>query len=253
MPIVVQKYGGTSVGDAERIRAVADRVVRTREERQRRGRRGLRHGRHHRRALAMAHEITARPNAARARHAAHRGGADRDVAARRSRSTTRGCRARRYTGSQAGIITDTRTAKAKIIDIRPGRILEALERGHVVDRRRVPGHLARPARHHHARPRGLGHDGGGAGRRARAPSAARSTPTSTGVFTADPRVVPGARKLHACQLRGDARAGGGRRAGPAVASVEYARRTACDPRAVVVHRRAPARGSTRRTNGWNRR
>jgi aspartate kinase len=31
MPIVVQKYGGTSVGSVERIRAVADRVVRTRE------------------------------------------------------------------------------------------------------------------------------------------------------------------------------------------------------------------------------
>ena len=31
MPIVVQKYGGTSIGDASRIEGVADRVVRTRE------------------------------------------------------------------------------------------------------------------------------------------------------------------------------------------------------------------------------
>ena len=32
MPIIVQKYGGTSVGSVERIRAVADRVVRARED-----------------------------------------------------------------------------------------------------------------------------------------------------------------------------------------------------------------------------
>jgi aspartate kinase len=32
MSIIVQKYGGTSVGDAERIQAVADRVVRYREQ-----------------------------------------------------------------------------------------------------------------------------------------------------------------------------------------------------------------------------
>lgn len=32
MPIIMQKYGGTSVGSVERILAVADRVVRAREE-----------------------------------------------------------------------------------------------------------------------------------------------------------------------------------------------------------------------------
>ena len=32
MPIVVQKYGGTSVGDTDRIRGVADRIVRAREQ-----------------------------------------------------------------------------------------------------------------------------------------------------------------------------------------------------------------------------
>ena len=32
MPIIVQKYGGTSVGSVERIQAVADRVVRARED-----------------------------------------------------------------------------------------------------------------------------------------------------------------------------------------------------------------------------
>ena len=32
MPIVVQKYGGTSVGDTDRISAIADRIVRAREQ-----------------------------------------------------------------------------------------------------------------------------------------------------------------------------------------------------------------------------
>ena len=44
----------------------------------------------------------------------------------------RGCRAASYTGSQAGIITETAHGQAKIIEIRPKRILEALEAGNVV-------------------------------------------------------------------------------------------------------------------------
>jgi aspartate kinase len=44
----------------------------------------------------------------------------------------RGCRAASYTGSQAGIITDTAHGQAKIIEIRPKRILEALRAGNVV-------------------------------------------------------------------------------------------------------------------------
>jgi aspartate kinase len=44
----------------------------------------------------------------------------------------RGCRAASYTGSQAGIITDTAHGQARIIEIRPKRIQEALEAGNVV-------------------------------------------------------------------------------------------------------------------------
>ena len=44
----------------------------------------------------------------------------------------RGCRAATYTGSQAGIITDTQHGAAKITEIRPKRVLEALEAGNVV-------------------------------------------------------------------------------------------------------------------------
>jgi aspartate kinase len=44
----------------------------------------------------------------------------------------RGCRAASYTGSQAGIITDTQHGKAKIVEIRPKRVQESLEAGNVV-------------------------------------------------------------------------------------------------------------------------
>ena len=44
----------------------------------------------------------------------------------------RGCRAASYTGSQAGIITDTQHGAAKIVEIRPKRVLEALADGAVV-------------------------------------------------------------------------------------------------------------------------
>ncbi|HJY32177.1 MAG TPA: aspartate kinase, partial [Actinomycetota bacterium] len=44
----------------------------------------------------------------------------------------RGCRAASYTGSQAGIITDTQHGKARIVEIRPARIKESLDAGNVV-------------------------------------------------------------------------------------------------------------------------
>ena len=44
----------------------------------------------------------------------------------------RSCRAASYTGSQAGIITDTQHGKARIVEIRPQRIKESLDAGNVV-------------------------------------------------------------------------------------------------------------------------
>lgn len=43
-----------------------------------------------------------------------------------------GTTVRSFTGSQAGVITDTSHGKAKIIDVTPGRITSALDEGHVV-------------------------------------------------------------------------------------------------------------------------
>ena len=75
-----------------------------------------------------------------------------------------------------------------------------------------------------------------------------------GVFTADPRIVPDARKLDRGLVRGDARAGGVRRAraGAALGRVRSQPRRQA-PRPLVVQRRARARGSSRRRTCSNRR
>jgi aspartate kinase len=108
---------------------------------------------------------------------------------------TRGCAAASYTGSQAGIITDTRHGNAKIIDIRPGRIREALDDGKVVI---VAGFQGVSTAYDVTT---LGR--GGSDTTAVALAAALGAEFCEiytdvpGVFTADPRIEPEARKLHA--------------------------------------------------------
>ena len=73
---VVQKYGGSSVADAESIKRVAKRIVATKQQGQRRRRRHLGDGRHHRRADGPRPPGVPDAAAARAGHAADRGRAD---------------------------------------------------------------------------------------------------------------------------------------------------------------------------------
>jgi aspartate kinase len=131
MPIVVQKYGGTSVGTVERIQTVADRVVRTRE---------AGHdvivvvsamGETTDDLARMAQEISDQPDP-RELDMLLTSGERITMALLGIALIARGCRAASYTGSQAGIITDTRHGAAKIQEIRPKRILEALDAGNVV-------------------------------------------------------------------------------------------------------------------------
>ena len=107
----------------------------------------------------------------------------------------RGHRAASYTGSQAGIITDSRHGNAKIIDVRPGRILEAVEQGNIVI---VAGFQGVSAT---ADVTTLGRGGSDTTAVALADAlGAEFCEIYTdvpGVFTADPRVEPSARMLHA--------------------------------------------------------
>lgn len=127
----MQKYGGTSVDGVERLRGVADRVVRARE---------AGHdvivvvsamGQTTDDLARMAKEIAPVPDP-REMDMLLTAGERIAMSLLGIALNARGCRAASYTGSQAGIITDTAHGQARIIEIRPARILEALEAGNVV-------------------------------------------------------------------------------------------------------------------------
>ena len=122
----------------------------------------------------------------------------------------RGVDAISFTGSQAGILTTDAHATARILEVRPTRVREELARGQVVI---VAGFQGVSARKEITT---LGR--GGSDTTAVALAAALAADCEiysdvAGVFTADPRVVPGAAAPGRALLRGDAGAGRGRRQG----------------------------------------
>lgn len=192
--IVVMKFGGTSVADPDRIVAVARRLAGVREQ-------GLRvvgvlsaMGDSTDELLALAREISVRPHERELDMLASVG--ERVSCALAAMALIDlGYDALSLTGSQAGIVTDTAHGKAKIVEVRARRIHEALDRGAVV---LVAGF------------QGVSIDSevttlgrGGSDTTAVALAAALGADVCEiftdvdGVFSADPRVVPGARKLPA--------------------------------------------------------
>jgi aspartate kinase len=192
--IIVQKYGGTSVADIDRIRAVTDRVIRAKKD----GHEVVvvvsAMGHTTDELQSMAHELTPMPNP-RELDLLLTAGERIAMSLLAISINAAGYAAASYTGSQAGIITDTRHGRAKIIDIRPGRIQEALDRGDVVI---VAGFQGVSTAYDVTT---LGR--GGSDTTAVALAAALGADVCEiytdvpGVSTADPRLVPEARKLHA--------------------------------------------------------
>jgi aspartate kinase len=191
--VVVMKFGGTSVADIERIRDVARRLVRAREE----GRRVVgvlsAMGDTTDELIRLAHEISPRP---------HPREYDMliSVGERISNSLCAmavhdlGHEAISLTGSQAGIVTDTAHGKAKIAEVRATRINDALDAGKIV---LVAGFQGVSADSHDVTTLGRG----GSDTTAVALAAALGADVCEiytdveGVFTADPRIVPDALKL----------------------------------------------------------
>ena len=192
MPIVVMKFGGTSVGSVERLQAVADRVVHAREA----GNDVIvvvsAMGDTTDDLLAMAAEITDVPDP-RELDMLLTAGERISMSLLGIALNARGCRAASYTGSQAGIITDTHHGAAKITEIRPKRILEALDAGNVVI---LAGFQGLSSDYEITT---LGR--GGSDLTAVAMAGAVGAEVCEiytdvdGVFTADPRIVPDARKV----------------------------------------------------------
>ena len=192
MPIVVQKYGGTSVGTTERIRGVADRIVRAREAGNDVVAVVSAMGDHTDELLEMAADITPVPEP-RELDMLLTAGERIAMSLLAIAVNARGCRAASYTGSQAGIITDTQHGRARIVEVRPKRILESLQAGNVVI---LAGFQGLSTEYDITT---LGR--GGSDTTAVAMAGALDAEVCEiytdvdGVFTADPRIEPGARKI----------------------------------------------------------
>ena len=194
MSVIVQKYGGSSVADLVRIGRVADRVVAARAD----GHQVVvvvsAMGKTTDQLLAMARDVSATPPRR-----------ELDMLLSVGERTTmallaialhhRGEDAISFTGSQSGILTNDRHFDARIIEVRPYRIEDELARGRVVI---VAGYQGMSYRREITT---LGR--GGSDTTAVALAAALRADRCEiysdvdGVYTADPRVVPGARHLPA--------------------------------------------------------
>ena len=105
----------------------------------------------------------------------------------------RGCKAASYTGSQAGIITDTQHGAARIVEIRPKRVLESLGEGNVVI---VAGFQGLSTNYDITTLGRGGSDTTAVAMAAAVGAAVCEIYTDVpGVFTADPRIEPSARKV----------------------------------------------------------
>lgn len=192
MNLVVQKFGGSSIADAERIRAVAGHIAWTKRQ----GDDPIvvvsAMGKTTDSLIRMAEDVsTVRP------------GRELDMLLTAGERITMsllcmaladlGVEATSFTGSQAGIITDATHTKAKIVEVRADRVTDALGRGVVP----VIAGFQGVSEGHDVTTLGRGGSDTTAVALAAAFAAERCEIYTdvSGVFTADPRIVPSARRL----------------------------------------------------------
>jgi aspartate kinase len=191
--LVVQKYGGSSVADAESIKRVARRIVDTRKAGNEVCVVVSAMGDTTDELLDLAQQVSPLPSP-RELDMLLTAGERISMAVLAMAISSLGQEARSFTGSQAGVITDSAHGKARIIDVTPGRIRQALDKGHIAI---VAGF------------QGVSQDTkdittlgrGGSDTTAVALAAALGADVCEiytdvdGVFTADPRIVPAARRI----------------------------------------------------------
>jgi aspartate kinase len=189
---IVMKFGGTSVADAERIKRAAKRIVEKREAGHSVVAVLSARGKTTDELISMAEEVSATPDP-REMDMLLSTGERISCALCAMAIHDLGHRAISLTGSQAGIVTDTSHTKARILEVRADRVRVALERDDIV---LVAGFQGVSTADDVTT---LGR--GGSDTTAVAVAAAlgaRECEIYTdvaGVFTADPRIVPDARKL----------------------------------------------------------
>ncbi len=194
MPVIVQKYGGSSVADIERIGRVAEHVVRTKEA----GNQVVvvvsAMGKTTDELLALARQVTPEP-AGRELDMLLTVGERITMSLLSMAIHARGHEAISFTGSQSGIVTSDSHLNARIVEVRPYRIQDELERGRIVI---VAGYQGTSYKKEVTT---LGR--GGSDTTAIALAAALKAEAAEiysdvdGVYTADPRVVSDAKRLDA--------------------------------------------------------
>jgi aspartate kinase len=190
--LVVQKYGGTSVGDVERIRKVAARIAGAVSDGRRVAVTVSAMGHNTDRLVALARELAQRPSR-RELDVLMATGEQQSIALLAIALESLGVRARSFTGAQAGFLTDSQHGGARILEVDTSGVRSALELGEVAV---VAGF------------QGVDSGGsittlgrGGSDTTAVALAAALGAAeceiyTDTeGVYTTDPHVIPTARKL----------------------------------------------------------
>lgn len=193
MPLVVQKYGGSSLADAESIKRVARRIVDTRKAGNQVCVVVSAMGDTTDDLLDLADAVTPAPPE-RELDMLLTAGERMSMALVSMAIANLGDSARSFTGSQAGVITDDVHGKARIIDVTPGRITEALGDGHIVI---VAGFQGVSQNTKEITTLGRG----GSDTTAVALAAALDADVCEiytdvdGIFTADPRIVPTAHKV----------------------------------------------------------
>jgi aspartate kinase len=191
--IIVMKFGGTSVADAERIKRAARRIVEKREEGHRVVAVLSARGKTTDELISMAEEVSVSPDP-REMDMLLSTGERISCALCAMAINDLGHRAISLTGSQAGIVTDASHTKARILDVRAERILAALEEDRIV---LVAGFQGVSTSSSDVTTLGRG----GSDTTAVALAAAVGAEVCeiytdvSGVFSADPRIVPDARML----------------------------------------------------------
>jgi aspartate kinase len=191
--LVVQKYGGSSVADAEGIKRVAKRIVDTRKAGHDVVVAVSAMGDTTDELVDLAQQVSPLPSG-RELDMLLTAGERISMALLAMAIGNLGHQARSYTGSQAGVITDSTHGKARIIDVTPGRIRSALDEGAVVIVAGFQG-VSQDTKEITTLGRG------GTDTTAVALAAALGAEVCEiytdvdGVFSADPRIVPTARRL----------------------------------------------------------
>jgi aspartate kinase len=193
MSLVVQKYGGSSVADAERIKRVAQRIVDAR----RAGNDVVvvvsAMGDTTDELRDLAQQVSPLPPP-RELDMLLTAGERISMALLAMAIANQGFEARSFTGSQAGVITDSNHGKARIIDITPGRIAEAIGKGYIAIVAGFQG-VSQDTKDITTLGRGGSDTTAVALAGALRADVCEIYTDVDGVFTADPRIVPNAQRL----------------------------------------------------------